>query len=62
MKHILQNKTFRRAHITFQHNFGAYFVGVIFGYVHHNIKHTGVKCVKVISQLILLQWPYFNMR
>jgi hypothetical protein len=48
VKHLLVNKTYQRAHITLQYNFGGYFVGVIFGYIYHYAKPTAAKCIKVI--------------
>lgn len=57
-RNLLMDKTFQRAHITFQHNFGPYFIGVIFGYIYHNRTHIRVKLTKVIHSII---WPDFNM-
>jgi hypothetical protein len=53
VKHFLVNKTFQRAHVTFQHNFSGYVIGVIFGYIYHYAKPTGVKSKKVINTLLL---------
>ncbi|XP_033611673.1 nose resistant to fluoxetine protein 6-like isoform X2 [Cryptotermes secundus] len=46
-KQVFKDKTFQRAHITFHRNFGAYLIGVIFGYIYHNTTHTSVKWTKV---------------
>jgi hypothetical protein len=52
-RHYLADKTSQRAHITFQNNFGAYMVGVIFGYIYHYVRPTAVKYMKVIKTLLL---------
>jgi hypothetical protein len=61
-KRLLMDKNFQRVHITFQQNFGAYFVGVIFGYIYHNTTHISVKWTKVINPIIWDLWPDFNVK
>jgi hypothetical protein len=61
-RHLFMDKTFQKAHITFQQNFGAYFTGVIFGYIYHNTTNTSVKWTKVINPVIWDLWPDFNMQ
>jgi hypothetical protein len=61
-KRVLMDKTFQGLHITFEQNFGAYFVGVIFGYIYHNTKHTSVKWTKVITPSIWDLWSDLNVK
>jgi hypothetical protein len=47
------DKTFQKAHVTVQQNFGAYVIGIIFGYIYHNTTDISVKWTKVIN---LVRW------
>ncbi|XP_033609346.1 nose resistant to fluoxetine protein 6 [Cryptotermes secundus] len=63
---LQQNRTFQRMYVPFHGNAGAYFVGVIFGYIYYNAKRNTVKRTRLMYVLVwsislTVPWTFFML-